>query len=110
MRPCIEQPNDLAPLSPFRSWLDCTTNTFGYDFRKGQVASSPFFIGRVPFVASVRALWQICLPFCDLRAPRAKAPSDESAGRFDLDSFAQRRRQANPGASTLLGSGAGEPR
>jgi hypothetical protein len=28
--------NDLAPLSPFRSWLDCTTNTSGYDFRKGQ--------------------------------------------------------------------------
>ena len=27
---------DLAPLSPFRSWLDCTTNTSGYDFRKGQ--------------------------------------------------------------------------
>lgn len=36
MRPCIEQSNDLAPLSPFRSWLDCTTNTSGYDFRKGQ--------------------------------------------------------------------------
>ena len=40
MRPCIEQSNDLAPLSPFRSWLDCTTNTSGYDFRKGQVGSS----------------------------------------------------------------------
>ena len=37
MRPCIEQSNDLEPLSPFRSWLDCTTNTSGYDFRKGQV-------------------------------------------------------------------------
>ncbi|MFY9815908.1 MAG: integrase core domain-containing protein [Pseudolabrys sp.] len=36
MRPCIEQSNDLAPLSPFRSWLDCITNTSGYDFRKGQ--------------------------------------------------------------------------
>jgi hypothetical protein len=36
MRPCIEPSNDLAPLSPFRSWLDCTTNTSGYDFRKGQ--------------------------------------------------------------------------
>jgi Integrase core domain len=35
MRPCIEPSNDLAPLSPFRSWLDCTTNTSGYDFRKG---------------------------------------------------------------------------
>src|SRR5680860_1332415 len=34
MRPCIEQSNALAPLSPFRSWLDCTTNTSGYDFRK----------------------------------------------------------------------------
>ena len=30
-------PTDLAPLSRFRSWLDCTTNTSGYDFRKGQV-------------------------------------------------------------------------
>jgi hypothetical protein len=36
MRPCIEPSNDLAPLSPFRSWLDCTTNTSGYDLRKGQ--------------------------------------------------------------------------
>jgi transposase InsO family protein len=35
-RRCIEQSNDLAPLSPFRSWLDCITNTSGYDFRKGQ--------------------------------------------------------------------------
>jgi hypothetical protein len=26
----------MAPLSPFRSWLDCITNTSGYDFRKGQ--------------------------------------------------------------------------
>jgi hypothetical protein len=37
IRPCIEPSNDLAPLLPFRSWLDCTTNTSGYDFRKGQV-------------------------------------------------------------------------
>ena len=36
MRPCIEQSNALAPSSPFRSWLDCTTSTSGYDFRKGQ--------------------------------------------------------------------------
>jgi hypothetical protein len=36
MHPCIEQSNDLAPLSPSRSWLDCITNTSGYDFRKGQ--------------------------------------------------------------------------
>jgi len=40
MRPCIEQSNDLAPLSPFRSWLGCITNTSGYDFRKGQVAAN----------------------------------------------------------------------
>ena len=34
---CIEPSNDLAPLSPFRSWLGCiSTNTSGYDFRKGQ--------------------------------------------------------------------------
>jgi hypothetical protein len=36
MRPRIEPSNDLALSSPFRSWLDCTTNTSGYDFRKGQ--------------------------------------------------------------------------
>ena len=39
MRLCIERSNDLAPLPPFPSWLDCTTNTSGYDFRKGQVAA-----------------------------------------------------------------------
>ena len=39
MRPCIEQSNDLAPLSPSRCWLDCTTNTSGYDFRKGQAVN-----------------------------------------------------------------------
>ena len=38
MRRCIEPSNDLAPLSPFRYWLDCITNTSGYDFRKGQAA------------------------------------------------------------------------
>jgi len=37
MRPHIEQSNALAPSSPFRSWLDCTINTSGYDFRKGQI-------------------------------------------------------------------------
>ena len=36
MRLCIERSNDLATLSPFPSWLDCTINTSGYDFRKGQ--------------------------------------------------------------------------
>jgi hypothetical protein len=36
MRLCIERSNDLAPLPPFPFWLDCTTNTSGYDFRKGQ--------------------------------------------------------------------------
>jgi hypothetical protein len=39
MRRCNEQSNDLVPLSPFRYWLDCITNTSGYDFRKGQVVS-----------------------------------------------------------------------
>src|SRR5680860_146841 len=38
MRPHIEQSNVLAPLSAFRSSLDCTINTSGCDFRKGQVA------------------------------------------------------------------------
>ena len=37
MRQLFEQSNDLAPLSPFQSWLDCITNTSGYDFRKGQL-------------------------------------------------------------------------
>jgi len=36
MRPCIERSNAPAQFPPFRSWLDCTTNTSGYDFRKGQ--------------------------------------------------------------------------
>jgi hypothetical protein len=36
MPPCIEQSNGLVPLSPFGSCLDCITNMFGYDFRKGQ--------------------------------------------------------------------------
>ena len=36
-RPCIVQSNGLAPLSPFRSWQGCIINTFGCDFRKGQV-------------------------------------------------------------------------
>jgi hypothetical protein len=40
MRPCIEPSNDLAPLSPFQSWLGCITNTSGYDFRKGQADGS----------------------------------------------------------------------
>jgi NADH dehydrogenase FAD-containing subunit len=35
--------NDLAPLSPFRSWLGCITNTSGYDFRKGQVPRGRHF-------------------------------------------------------------------
>src|SRR6478672_11713183 len=41
MRLCIERSNDLAPLPPFPSWLDCTTNTSGYAFRKGQVLKAP---------------------------------------------------------------------
>ena len=40
MRLFIEQPNDRAPLSPFRSWPGCITNTFGCDFRKGQVTQA----------------------------------------------------------------------
>ena len=41
--PCIEPSNDLASLSPFRSWLGCITNTSGYDFRKGQLLASEIF-------------------------------------------------------------------
>jgi hypothetical protein len=40
MRRCIDQSSDLAPLSPFRSWLDCIINMSGYDFRKGQPGRS----------------------------------------------------------------------
>ena len=36
MRPRIDRSSELAPLPPFRSWLDCTINTSGCDFRKGQ--------------------------------------------------------------------------
>jgi len=36
MPPCTEQSNDLAPLLPFLFWLGWITNTFGYDFQKGQ--------------------------------------------------------------------------
>jgi uncharacterized protein (DUF488 family) len=47
MPPCIEPSNDLAPWSPFRSWLGCITNTSGYDFRKGQhpksMTPNPFY-------------------------------------------------------------------
>ena len=46
MRRCIEPSNDLAPLSPFRYWLDCITNTSGYDFRKGQPIAPLFCGGR----------------------------------------------------------------
>src|SRR5680860_207642 len=38
MRLRTDRSNDLAPLSAFRSWLDCTINTSGCNFRKGQVA------------------------------------------------------------------------
>jgi hypothetical protein len=46
MRPCIERSNDLATLSPFRSWLDCTINTSGYDFPKGQPLLPPTAVFR----------------------------------------------------------------
>jgi AcrB/AcrD/AcrF family/Integrase core domain len=36
MRHCIGQFNALVRYSPFQSWLDCITNTSGYDFRKAQ--------------------------------------------------------------------------
>jgi hypothetical protein len=39
MPPSIEPSTDLAPSSPFRSWLGCITNSSGCDFRKGQVDS-----------------------------------------------------------------------
>ena len=48
MRPRIDRSNDLAPLSAFRSWLDCTINTSGCDFRKGQ---RPFLEGEADIVA-----------------------------------------------------------
>jgi hypothetical protein len=36
MRLRTDRSNDLAPLSAFQSWLDCTINTSGCNFRKGQ--------------------------------------------------------------------------
>ena len=53
MRPCTEQSNDLAPLSQFRSWLGCITNTPGYDFRKGQDITEPF---QYPYLSRYDAL------------------------------------------------------
>jgi hypothetical protein len=41
MRLFIEQSNALAQLSAFRSWLDCTTNMSGYDFREGHLRLFP---------------------------------------------------------------------
>jgi hypothetical protein len=38
MRPCIEQSNDLAPLSPFLYWLGCITNTPDMIFGKDSVS------------------------------------------------------------------------
>src|SRR5262249_21516628 len=58
MRPCIEQSNDLAPLSPFPSWLDCITNTSGYDFRKGHLHDC--------------SCWRCCLLLTFSRASRAR--------------------------------------
>src|SRR5450830_1633739 len=46
MHPCVEQSNGLVPLSLFRSWLGCITNTSGYDFRKGQLPTIGFPVGR----------------------------------------------------------------
>jgi hypothetical protein len=52
MRLCIERSKALATLSPFRSWLDCTINTSGYDFRKGHVICVLGFIGLFMAVAT----------------------------------------------------------
>jgi hypothetical protein len=60
MRLCIERSNDLAPLPPFPSWLDCTTNTSGYDFWKGQA-----FRGR-DADASACFRHSLVLPMADL--------------------------------------------
>ena len=43
------QSNGLAPLSPFRSWQGCITNTSGYDFRKGQVVGDTIFPPCTPY-------------------------------------------------------------
>jgi hypothetical protein len=48
MRRCIEQSKALAPSLPFQSWLDYTTNTSGYSFRKGQVLQSLHKLQRHP--------------------------------------------------------------
>src|SRR5262249_4804412 len=75
MRPCIEQSNDLAPLSPFPSWLDCITNTSGYDFRKGQ-AEGAIPIG--PFLDLARR--QGRAPAADRRHPSHRTSSGKMTG------------------------------
>ena len=40
----------VAPLSPFRSWLGCITNTSGYDFWKGQLDCAGY---DMPFPCSI---------------------------------------------------------
>src|SRR5450830_888467 len=43
MRRQVGQSSDLVASSPFPYWAGCTTNTSGYDFRKGQVDAHFFF-------------------------------------------------------------------
>jgi hypothetical protein len=52
--PCIERSNAQAPSSPCRFWLDCTTNTSGYDFQKGQGTEILIIVG--PVRSSLRAM------------------------------------------------------
>jgi hypothetical protein len=65
MRPCIEQSNGLASLSPFPSWPDRIISTSGYDFRKGQRSRTDrmilkiiaFLAAAIPIFLFVRSIF-----------------------------------------------------
>src|SRR5450759_4301528 len=69
MRPCTEQSNDLAPLSQFRSWLGCITNTPGYDFRKGHAQYSSVLAVSIARGQPIRAM-NLYSPAQELKAMR----------------------------------------
>jgi len=81
MRPYIAQSNNLAPLSPFRSWLGFITNTFGCDFRKGHECDRSVDLSN----AAVELL--SCRQIDEVRLRIAAQPDE-----FDQVCFACRKR------------------